>query len=299
MSSLVLDLQQEVLDNKCDILNALRKAHLIASKLQLKSFDIWIQHELNGYGDCPKEEIPNYRKVKGVLKAFNPYNGWIPAQCADDELEQLICEPKLHQPIGELQELYKQSDTGSFIYQFSAGLTQSISSMFDTPVPMQFALSISSHLLLSIVEKVKNALLEWTIQLESEGILGDNMKFNQEEKNIAKSIPQQINNYYGTVVNGDVCESQMISGNNNTNTFNFSAVKDAANEIQESLKTETISEKDKANALELLEEISAKLEKNKKPGVIKAALIGLKDFLVDVGADVTAALITAKIHGLF
>lgn len=234
-----------------------------------------------------------------MLKAFNPYNGWIPAQCADDELEQLICEPKLHQPIGELLELYKQSDTGSFIYQFSAGLMQSISSMFDTPVPMQFALSISSHLLLSIVEKVKNALLEWTIQLESEGILGDNMKFNQEEKNIAKSIPQQINNYYGTVVNGDVCKSQMISGNNNTNTFNSSAVKDAANEIQESLKTETISEEDKANALELLEEISAKLEKNKKPGVIKAALIGLKDFLVDVGADVTAALITAKIQGLF
>ena len=125
------------------------------------------------------------------------------------------------------------------------------------------------------------------------------MKFNQEEKNIAKSIPQQINNYYGTVVNGDVCKSQMISGNNNTNTFNSSAVKDAANEIQESLKTETISEEDKANALELLEEISAKLEKNKKPGVIKAALIGLKDFLVDVGADVTAALITAKIQGLF
>lgn len=100
-------------------------------------------------------------------------------------------------------------------------------------------------------------------------------------------------------MNGDVCKSQMISGNNNTNTFNSSAVKDAANEIQESLKTETISEEDKANALELLEEISAKLEKNKKPGVIKAALIGLKDFLVDVGADVTAALITAKIQGLF
>lgn len=299
MSSLVLDLQQEVLNKECDILNALRKAHLIASKLQLKNFDIWIQHELNGYGDCPREEIPDYRKVKGTLKAFNPYNGWIPAQCADDEMEQLICEQKLHQPIGELQELYKQSDAGSFTYQFSAGLMESISSMFNTPVPMQFALSISSHLLLSIVEKVKNALLEWTIQLESEGILGDDMKFNQEEKIIAKSIPQQINNYYGTIVNGDVCKSQIISCNNNTNAYNHSDINTAVDEIQKSLNTEAISEDDMSSALELLEEISIKLKQNKKPGVIKAAFIGLKDFLVDVGANVTAALIVAKIQGLF
>ena len=37
--------------------------------------------------------------------------------------------------------------------------------------------NIIGFLLASIVEKVKNALLEWTIQLESEGILGDNMRF--------------------------------------------------------------------------------------------------------------------------
>lgn len=68
MSSLVLDLQQEVLNKDCDILNALRKAHLIASKLQLKEFDIWIQHELNGYENCSRDEIPNYRTVKGCFK---------------------------------------------------------------------------------------------------------------------------------------------------------------------------------------------------------------------------------------
>ena len=125
------------------------------------------------------------------------------------------------------------------------------------------------------------------------------MKFNQEEKIIAKSIPQQINNYYGTVVNGDVCKSQIISGNNNTNAYNHSDINTAVDEIQKSLNTEAISEDDMSSALELLEEISIKLKQNKKPGVIKAAFIGLKDFLVDVGANVTAALIVAKIQGLF
>ena len=53
------------------------------------------------------------------------------------------------------------------------------------------------------------------------------------------------------------------------------------------------------SAIELLEEISTKLEQNKKPKLIKAAFIGSKDFLVNVGANVTATLISAKIQGLF
>ncbi len=51
--------------------------------------------------------------------------------------------------------------------------------------------------------------------------------------------------------------------------------------------------------LEILEDISSKLERNKKPGIIKSALLGLKDFILAAGADVTAALIVAKLQELF
>lgn len=47
MDSLLRDLQQEVLKPDCDILNALRKAHLIAAKLKLTEFDSWIMSELS------------------------------------------------------------------------------------------------------------------------------------------------------------------------------------------------------------------------------------------------------------
>lgn len=53
------------------------------------------------------------------------------------------------------------------------------------------------------------------------------------------------------------------------------------------------------SALELLEDISNKLDQNKKPGIVKAAFVGLKDFLLAAGANVTATLITAKMQGLF
>lgn len=299
MSSLVLDLQQEVLNSDCDILAALRKAHLIAAKLKLTEFDAWIQTELNGYSHKKREDIPDYRSVKGTLKAFNPYNGWIPAQCTDDEMEKLICEQKMWQPIGELQDLYQQATGGSFVYQFSAGQMEAISSMFDTPVPMQFALHISSHLLKSIIEQVKNCLLEWTLKLEEKGILGENMTFSKTESASAKEIPQQVNHYYGTVVNGPINNSQFVSGNNNTVTYNAAAVSQAMDDIKESIEKENISADDMESALEILAEISEKLDQNKKPGVIKSALLGLKDFVLAAGANVTAALITAKIQGLF
>ena len=291
MGSLVLDLQQEVLKSDCDVLSALRKAHLIAAKLQLQDFDVWIQHELNGYTGCTIGEIPDYRKVRGVLKAFNPYNGWIPAQCSDDELENRICAPKMSESIGELKELYQQSKNGVFLYQFNAELMEAIASMFNTPIPMQFALHISAHYLKSIIEKVKNCLLEWTIRLETKGILGENMQFSREETIMAKEIPQQVINYYGTVVNGAVSQSQITTGDHNSIAFNYEQASNLMKKIRTSIEQEQLSDEDRESAMELISEAETKIVAQKKPGLVRATLTGLRDFLISVGANVTAALI--------
>ena len=39
MGSIVLELQNEIVSSNCDVVNILRKAHLIASKLKLNDFD--------------------------------------------------------------------------------------------------------------------------------------------------------------------------------------------------------------------------------------------------------------------
>lgn len=299
MSSIVLDLQQEVLKPDCDILNALRKAHLIASKLKLQEFDMWLQSELNGYSYRDQDKIPSYRKVKGTLKAFNPYNGWIPAQCSDDELEKMICEQKLWQPISELQELCQQNAEGTIVLQFPAGQMKAIASMFRTPVPMQFALHISQHLLKSIIELVKNCILEWTIRLESAGILGEGMRFSQEETAMAKKVPQTINNYYGTVVNGDIKQSQVVSGDHNNVSCNYQQAEDLIQQIKEAIQNEQISDEDRETADELITDVESKVVKQKKPAIIKAALNGLKDFLIGAGANVASALIVQYLqHGI-
>ena len=70
-------------------------------------------------------------------------------------------------------------------------------------------------------------------------------------------------------------------------------------EFDESLDKEELSQENKYEANELLSEIDSKIKKKKRPGVIKAAFAGLRDFLINVGAGVTVALIESKITGLF
>ena len=45
MESIVLDLQNEIISSDCDVVNILRKAHLIAFKLKLTDFDQWIIYD--------------------------------------------------------------------------------------------------------------------------------------------------------------------------------------------------------------------------------------------------------------
>jgi len=62
-------------------------------------------------------------------------------------------------------------------------------------------------------------------------------------------------------------------------------------DVLNALRKEHLSDEDKEGAMELISETEAKIMAQKKPGVIKAALSGLRDFLIAGGANVTAALI--------
>lgn len=298
MGSIVLELQNEIVSSNCDVVNILRKAHLIASKLKLADFDQWIQHELNGYPD--RESCPEYRKVCGSLKAFNPYHGWISTLMQDNELEKMICERKLTDSISEVISLC-QSSENVLISEFSGEQFAFFNKMFNSPLPMKYALHIPTTAVKDIEEKVKNTILEWTLKLESEGIVGENMVFSETEKESAVNMPQTVNNYYGntSVINSPSDNVQIVSGSENTVTFSYDKVKDVVDAVEKSISESDLSKEDIETATELLADIKLKIEEEKKPNILKSALVGLKDFLINTGANVAAGLIQAKIKGLF
>lgn len=298
MSGIVIELQNEISSNNCDIVSVLRRAHLIASKLQLNEFDAWIMNELNGYKFY--EQIPDYRLVKGTVKSFNPYRGWMPVIITNAEIEKVLSEKKLANSISELISLVQKGDS-NLVVQYPGAVQDNINKMCDSCIDMQNALFISTSSVIAIIEMVKNTVLEWTIKLESQGIIGEDSVFNETEKETAKDISQTINNYYGTtnVVNGNIDSSNIITGDSNDIKFDYDSIYNAVSDLEKTINDETISKDDKEAAIELLKEIKDKIENKKKPSIIKSMLFALKDFLINVGASITAGIIQSKIIGLF
>lgn len=107
MSSLVSELQKEAIDSKIKLSDTLRKALLVATKLGLHDFREWINKELKGYNtDDPS---PDYRKVRGTVKYFNPYHGWQSVIFQDSKSRDILSSRANGQSIAELEELLSNS----------------------------------------------------------------------------------------------------------------------------------------------------------------------------------------------
>ena len=89
-----------------------------------------------------------------------------------------------------------------------------------------------------------------------------------------------------------------MSGNEHV-TFSYDQARSAISEIEAAISQEQLKSEDKDAALEMLTEIRDKITQEKKPGVIKALLVGLKDFLINAGSSLAAGLIQTNIQGLF
>ncbi len=291
MSSFVLELQQYLLTTDCDTLIALRKAHIISAKLKLTEFDSWLQNELNGYQRA--DNVPSYRIVHGSGVAKNPFYGFIPVSFANPEIEQLCTQRNIYDSIASLIELCKSNEGGSIYLRYPGKIEQLI--LNGAGVDLPIFLQINIYHIKNIIESVRNCLIEWSLKLESEGIVGENMVFQDSEKVTAQNIPQQVHNYYGTVVNGNVEHSQVISGQNHTIEYN--EAQKALADVKESIEKEDLCTEDKETALALLEDISDKISQKKKPSVIKAVAKALGESLMNAGASVAAEIVMARIEG--
>lgn len=177
MNKMIADLQQDILKTNCDIVNALRKAHLIARQLKADEFDAWIQNELNGYEPSSKN-IPEYRNIQGMVKSKNPINGWMPVIIEDQEIENMLTHRHLSQSVGDLIQ-YSRKDESLYI-PFPGGVCQHIAELADYPYVFESALFITKEALLGVIEQIKNQLWEWTLKIDQES--GAELKMKSQPK---------------------------------------------------------------------------------------------------------------------
>lgn len=184
----------------------LRRALVVARRLSVPELVDWINSELNGY---KFEEVPEYRRLRGQLVAENPYHGAIPL-FAPPEMAEILADFSVRQSIPELFHL-QSSETGIFSH-FPADIEQTLMHMMrkSSGVAMRPALKFSSVQIQGVIETVRSRILDWALDLEGRGIIGEGMSFTPQEK---QAVQEQHYHF------GNVSGSQIqISSNGSTQT---------------------------------------------------------------------------------
>lgn len=207
---MVVRLQVDAADPNSSVAHLLRMAKIIATKLDLADALTWIDRELDGYFEVPTEELPAYRKLRGELKAYNPYHGWQAVLFKDDgePISPVFYEAPLGSPIGAIEADVNTRERTSMTFALTPERKAIIVSTLEYPADV--ALFLGSSALVTVVEAVRNLVLDWALKLEKAGVLGEGMVFSKKDREQAAPVTHQFFIQNAGVV-GDVSDNASVT----------------------------------------------------------------------------------------
>jgi AbiTii len=296
MQSLVLQLEGECLDSSVSILDVLRKALVVARKLGVKDFQAWIEKELNGYENLA--DIPPYRKLVGQVRALNPYVGWIPI-VMEPRLAETVSKCHVGQRIGELEHLARSSKehSGLLEFPFNAAHEQKLMEMIEESVrPTRH---VSRTCIVGIVDAVRNIVLDWTLRLEENGILGEGLTFSSKEKETAAHGNYTIN-YHGPVSNSQIQQdSQHSTQSMSVTQTDLKALGEWLQTLKEQIAELKLNSADTAQIQADVQAAETQLS-SPRPNrvVIEACMLSIKNIVEGCTGSLLAAGLLHKLVGL-
>lgn len=251
-------------------------AKVVAVKLDLKNFRLWVDAELDGYLD--QIPIPAYREIRGEMRAVNPIRGLIPVVFPDDEIGRNCSSTLVRQKISEIERLAQTDGPLRMVMADSLQLLLQNSFQQD----MEFRLIVPSSAFTGIVESVRNAILDWSLQLEESGIKGEGMSFSMEDKQLAHSASvtykiDHIENFTGNM--GSVSGAATVHASSSAGIDSAGLVA-----LSEQIRLVSHNLGLPPEQVEILEKRLIDLEdaakcKQPEPARIKSVLIGIKGIL--------------------
>ena len=204
MPSIVMQLQQQALDSTVAPGDLLRHALVVARKLGLGEFEAWISSELDGYG--PQSELPEYRSLRGHVRALNPVRGWIPVAFYTSQQEASVSLFPCRQAIDEIHNLLSDNDGAPLVVPLPPELQRTINGR--SGPQFEIALHLTRASLANVLSSVRNTILNWALQLEEDGIIGDGLSFSVREKEAAAAQAySHVNNFYGSVGSAQIAQN--------------------------------------------------------------------------------------------
>lgn len=213
-TALVLQLQSETLNSTSSVTALLRKAKAIASKLDLQDATLWIDHELDGY--FGEEMLPPYRLLGGVPQVLDQSREWQPLLFESPRQNEVFSTVHLRDPIASLEAMAEGDPARSFHKTFPPELSDALRKAH-ARTALEFGTRFSAGQIRNVIEAVKTLILNWTLELEKAGVLGEGMTFTIKERQDAAPVTHVFIQNVGVM--GDVAQGAMV---HNTQTVSVS-----------------------------------------------------------------------------
>ena len=193
--------------NGAAISQILLKAQIIAYNVGDEKFSKLIKNEQQGYS--PNDDIPNYRKLKSMVKATFS-NSWGKAQtvyvsCETIENKRIrdsLTFVNVREPLVQVGAMYNNAESGMVRVQVPVFAYPTIKSLYDSDGYEVYSANhcFPKESLLSIVENVKAQLLDLLLQFNDK--LDWKMDLVADKnKNMAKTIINNVYNVKAVVAN--------------------------------------------------------------------------------------------------
>ena len=188
MTGLVEEIQAQAIDSNSSVCDLLRKVKLAAVKLKLDEAAEWVERELTGYTKA--EDVPEYRIIQGTIFSHTRFHGQM-ALSGDPETVIKLSTQHLFEPIASLESLVDDKSGDTLMIKLDERITHRINKFNGGPHHPIY-IHFTSSVIVTIIDRVRNMILDWAVGLEKQGIMGEGISFSVAEKEKAAAVGQNI-----------------------------------------------------------------------------------------------------------
>jgi hypothetical protein len=161
----------------------------------------------------------------------------------------------------------------------------------------QFAIRLSKVHIIGIFDAVRNLTLDWSLQLEQAGVLGENMSFTLTEKRGAHSVSQQFFIQNAGVI-GNVSDNATVTNHQQvTGSLSVSGIRELVQQARSALGA--LPPETSSRVAPLLAEIDEEAAKSAPShGKLRTALASVRTICEGAAGNLIASGIAATVTHL-